>query len=192
MAEYSILMAPDEVRALLDDRKTETRRLVEPQPNVVHSIHEDASITTNLIFRRGGQRIKCPYGKPGDVLWVRENFRVSSAHDGLPMADVPPSDSVEYAVDQERVLTGRARLSVFMPRWAARIFLEVQEVRMERLQDISEEDARAEGIEWDARMFPMAYYFKEYWNRLAKPGQRWEDNPCLWVVKFKKLEGYND
>lgn len=205
MAERPILMSPDMVLATLDNRKTMTRRAVKFPAGFTaesvckidfHSIRGPDSwafngtgVLNNETLKRFHKGIKCPYGQPGDVLWVRESFRVSSAHDSLPMAQVPAGDSVEYAVDRELILAGKTRPSIFMPRWASRIFLEVTAVRVERLQDISYADALREGFP-DGKPGALAE-FQGYWDRLAKPGQRWEDNPWAWAITFKRLEDYH-
>ena len=75
MKEHPILFSGKMVRAILDDRKTRTRRVIKPQPKIIHALYSDASIATERIFRRAHQRIHCPYGQPGDHLWVRETWR---------------------------------------------------------------------------------------------------------------------
>lgn len=84
MKEHPILFSAPMVRAILAGRKTQTRRIVKPQPKVVHAIHGDASITSEKIFRSGDQRIHCPYGQSGDMLWVRETHAlIERANKGL-------------------------------------------------------------------------------------------------------------
>jgi hypothetical protein len=155
MEEYPILFSGPMVRAILEDRKTMTRRVLKPQPKVIHAIHPDASITTNCIFRKGDQRIHCPYGQPGDRLWVRETW---SAWTGGMTSCGEERDIIKGKIDLETQSPqieykatsqseGPWRPSIFMPRWASRIRLEVTDVRVERLNEISEEDAIAEGFD---------------------------------------------
>lgn len=187
MKERPILFSGPMVRAILEARKTQTRRIVKPQFSVFHSIHADASISTNRIFRGAYQRIRCPYGQPGDRLWVRETWKEKKRHQlsyiGLP--------AIEYAATGESV--GPWKPSIFMTRWASRLTLEIVRVRVERLRDISEEDAMAEGVypmkgiepsgsEWES----CKLGFAELWQFINGPDS-WDSNPWVWVIEFKKL-----
>ena len=130
------------VRAVLSDTKTQTRRHVKqlcmragmPEPEMASLLR------------------CCPYGAPGDRLWVREAWRTVANEDALPPRDLTPAHRIWYEADSGmsaiRGLSrqGKLRPGMFMPRWASRITLEVTGVRVERLHDISEADARAEGI----------------------------------------------
>lgn len=162
--------------------------------------------------------IRCPYGKPGDILLTREAWCASSAHDDLPPSKIPVGDSIAYLADGEpRILTGRYRHARFMCRWMCRDRDEITDVRVERLQDIGEADATAEGIElshvdslgrkqW--RMYPhqdgtpgeeiVTYVGKPYtsspiesykslWLSLNGPGS-WDLNPWVWVLSFRRIE----
>lgn len=180
MKEHPILFSGSMVRAILEGRKTQTRRIV--KPTGAHHIfqfrgREEARGTDEptgewawcRAERVISEHIRCPYGKPGDRLWVREAFRLTSDFDGdsptrvgercLDAGYRAPWAPVRYEVDgAERdwrwvgtppgheVTAGRARASMHMPRWASRITLEITGVRAERLQSISESDARAEGV----------------------------------------------
>lgn len=153
MKERPIIFSGDMVRAILDGRKTQTRRMVKAAP---HSQAEGVQHFEGVRWdwlRYDGLRLdtfKCPYGKPGDRLWVREttwecidnNDRLHYAADG-PVRD---TDLRRY----------RRRPSIHMPKWASRITLEVTAVRVERLQDISEEDAVAEGCYTNEQYGDMA------------------------------------
>lgn len=145
----------------------------------------------------------------GDVLWVRETWAVSSIYDGVKPSLVHPGAGVLYAATQARS-GSKDRPSIFMPRWASRITLEVTGVRVERLQDISEADAIAEGIEFAVRPFndwklipgiwdfdgllksgtqttepPAAIKYAYLWNSInANAGERWADNPWVVAVTF--------
>ena len=178
--ERPILFSGPMVRAILDGRKTQTRRIVKPQPNVVHAIYGDASIDTNLTFRRGDGRIRCPYGIPGDRLWVREAkrqafYRASTTTGGDENR-------------QEYIRLGHAyqwRPSIHMPRWASHITLEIESVRVERLQEITEEDARAEGWHPGDGQGPIEWY-EDLWQSINGPGS-WDANPWVWVIQFNRV-----
>lgn len=197
MKERPILMSAPMVRAILAGTKTQTRRVVKPQPRILAGellCWKDDALTDD-------QMAACsPYGQPGDRLWVRETFSgpwCMEAQDGIAAA--PPSkwgesSEIWYWADGEPTYGDwtRPRPSIHMPRWASRITLEVTGVRVERLQDISTSDAEAEG--WpgpDAEnsissTYPIAWYSK-LWEEINGPGS-WTANPWVWVVEFKRLE----
>lgn len=207
--ERPILFSAPMVRAILDGHKTQTRRIVKsPWKNRPIVYLPDADPMLKEWFADSANpadphcwgiehvvdldpmlldEMDCPYGKPGDGLWVRETF----AHgriDKLPhpikyRADHPEADTVP---DQY----GRAWTpSIHMPRWASRIDLLITAVRVERLQDISEADAKAEGM-----TFPdgMAYgnnpqdAFRGLWSKINGP-ESWDANPWVWAITFKRL-----
>lgn len=141
MKERPILFSGEMVRAILEGRKTQTRRVIKPQPDSArNSVFVKSGFET-----KHGYEIKCPYGQPGDRLWVRETW-------GL--WDTDPKDGPERAkifyraTDENRrdLRYQRWRPSIHMPRWASRINLEITNIRIERVQDITEEDAKAEGL----------------------------------------------
>ncbi len=188
MKERPILFSAPMVRALLSGTKTQTRRvmkLVQVRPDGM----SDAQLAAALRL--------CPYGVPGDRLWVRE------AH-GYVSEDKfgPVWDSIIYRADDNAGWSGKWRPSIHMPRAASRITLEVTGVRVERLQEISEADAIAEGIEpgavpgwWslygrdandDMDRSPRVAY-RSLWESINGPGS-WDSNPFVWVVEFKRLE----
>ena len=187
MKERPILFSAPMVRAILAGTKTQTRRAVKPQPNIVHAIYGDASIDTNLIFRAGDQRIHCPYGQPGDRLWVRETWT---------QACVRPrqGDEVFYRADGEVAPEFEPWIpSIHMFRWASRITLEIVSLRVERLHGISEADAMAEGAEpYRLPVNPAREAlrhvdgFHHLWNSINGPGS-WDANPYVWVVEFKRV-----
>jgi len=147
----------------------------------------------------------CPFGQPGDRLWVREAWAALDSDWKVvprPM-DLKggPWPHVAYFADHaDRKGDGPAnpiawRPSIHMPRWASRITLEVVCVRVERLQDITEEDATAEGAVVgqyypgsEEPPFSCREAFRDLWNSVAKPGATWADNPWVWVVEFKPIE----
>lgn len=155
--------------------------------------------------------IKHRYGVPGDRLWVREIFamqvslepgEVKPFDDGRPFLVVDegpeygthweqphyratdPAPDLCYEDQEEEGPCVRWLPQLHMPRWASRILLEVQEVRAERVQDITEEDAQAEGVEC---VYSME--FAKLWDSIngKKPGRSWKENPWVWVITFRKM-----
>jgi hypothetical protein len=175
MKERPILFSGEMIRAILEGRKTQTRRVLKPEmfacdPRPVHP---------------------CPYGQPGDRLWVRETI---SQHNycGFPLALIPQVNAARmrvwsYAADavDEGTVT-RNRPSIHMPRWASRLTLEIAKVRVERVQEISEADAIAEGCTtagWGARQG-----YRNLWDTInGKRGFGWDANPWVWIVDFKPI-----
>lgn len=184
------------VRAVLEGRKTQTRRLANPQPHTVDSDGRWYRMPS------GGLSLNChrsPFGLPGDQLWVRETwFREPHPSEfGLTYNDMPhtwafacaKTGKYLYRADagSEVAIDGRRwRPSIHMPRTASRITLEVTDVRVERLQDISEADALAEGVEPEAPD-ECVIAFQRLWESINGPSS-WEANPFVWVVEFKRLE----
>jgi len=213
--ERPILFNGDMVRAILEGRKTMTRRVMKHQPGEVTAVGRP------LFFQDGdtGRRVspKCPYGQPGDRLWVRETWMnlkgtgVSGSPDPkFNPKQIPVAYRAECTAEGEdaRIDMGlKWRPSIYMPRWASRINLEITGVRVERLQGISEEDAKAEGIEpvgGPASVSPWRNYrigkdgemslhcsapsrsFMTLWESINGPGS-WDANPWVWVVEFRRL-----
>lgn len=139
MKERPILMSAPMVNALLEGRKTQTRRIVKQKhlPWIENSID-------NFLSGKWDRR-PFPHGQPGDRLWVKETFGITESQS---YADGQSDEVIIYRADGWKDDTGHFKWkpSIFMPRWASRILLEVTDIRVERLQDISEEDAEAEGI----------------------------------------------
>ena len=142
MKERPILFSGPMVRAILDGRKTMTRRIVKQQADnggYCQSLDPDKGV---WLVHNGGS-IRCPYGQPGDRLWVRETW--SAWTGGMTSCGEERAPQIEYKATSQS--EGPWRPSIFMPRWASRILLEITDVRVERLNDISEEDAIAEGFD---------------------------------------------
>jgi hypothetical protein len=212
--ERPILFSGPMVRAILEGRKTQTRRAMKPQPiengikydaEALEIICHDDDFAPSEYLWTGEPRVQwpifCPYGQPGNRLWVRETFWKDQSGgvwgyraDGI---DWPPSNYF-----------GKGMPSIFMPRWASRITLEVTGVRVQRVQEISEEDAEAEGIfnesgqhlwNCDYQNFhpdqpckcgqrsPQEEYGKLWDSINAKRGFGWDKNPWVWVVDFRRL-----
>ena len=223
MKEHPIIFGGPQVRAILDGRKTQTRRVIKPQPvkigddswqykNEVFGWGE--SLRDHLFHNEYGGKDLCPYGGvymdgTGDRLWVRETWGCLDAdHPRCPGGRKPqegdrivyranPADDYQWGSGKPSQGSFCWRPSIHMPRWASRITLEVTAVRVERVQEISEADARAEGIEprragQDAYGDPIKTHrtgFVYAWQEInAKRGHSWESNPWVWVVEFKRVE----
>ena len=198
------------VRALLDGRKTQTRRILKNSTEH-RGLYNPAYLQAHR-FSKGWEKI-CPYGKPGDVLWVRETFagfiQTSYEYDEWREAETDELRdqypmTIEYRATSKSV-PEKWRPSLFMPRWASRLTLEITGVRVERLNDISEYDSVEEGINYhcqtcgythrDAKLYldhdlcgkPMPKAQDEYrgvWQAINGPGS-WDENPWVWVLDFK-------
>lgn len=191
--ERPILFSGPMVRAILEGKKTQTRRVVRPQPEIIPGA---PALQAWLEVVDDGT-IPCPYGVPGDRLWVRETWgRTDYEYDG------PFQNCTIYRADGESglsdVTANRWRPSIHMPRWASRLTLEVVDVRVERVQSISNTDAEAEGVAAWAKAYcsqrprdelqPWAY-FQLLWDSINKSrGYGWDANPWVWVVEFRRVE----
>lgn len=204
MRERPILFAGPMVRAILNGEKTVTRRVMKPQPKVTEAYlreHEawveglTLSDHVNNAWQSGFIDVACPYGEPGDRLWVRETFATLSAGQYEP---VKPAygygQEVRFAAtdplaDCDVGVRGYPwRPSIHMPRWASRILLEITAVRVERLQDISDEQALAEGVDQTNTSIPgyARQRFQDLWESINGTGS-WDANPWVWVVEFKRI-----
>jgi hypothetical protein len=237
MRELPILFSGAMVRALLDGSKTQTRRVVNPQPWAdARSAHYHPSCPSgsggmhpaSVIFSSmdqcvppwaAPQPVRCPFGEPGDRLYVRETFLYVGPGSGsdLPIYREERANPENHTAENCWYRASRPdetlvwTPSIHMPRWASRISLEVTGVRVERLQDISAADARAEGIEfqehriagdvcrsWKSYGSANGWYpegvdsapifsYRSLWDTLnAARGYGWDANPWVWVVEFDK------
>lgn len=188
MKERPILFSAPMVRAILEGRKTQTRRIMKPQPVALTDDH------THKAWQNCGdpRAQRCPYGQPGDRLWVRETWGV--LHDCyLKDADEPTWWRADFSKrDEEGQIMPRWRPSIYMPKTRSRITLEITGVRVERLKDISEEDAKAEGARpWLHPLHPNGenrrhiYGFSALWESINGLDS-WAANPWVWVVEFKR------
>lgn len=186
MKEHPILFSTPMVQAILEGRKTQTRRIVKPQLN------ENLHLCRDLVAEyNNGILIKCPYGKKGDLLWIRESWQFDKK---FPLSTEEPNKSAFtyfFKADKmdhvQRLIKWRP--AIHMPKDAARIWLQIEEVRVERLQDISEEDAKAEGImvyEKGTDWLEAKFGFQILWETINGI-ESWHENPWVWVVKFKVL-----
>lgn len=219
MNDRPIIFSAAMVRAILAGEKTQTRRIVKPQPigNADVQFRLAASVTLE-----GGKQLRCPYaGKRGESfprLWVRESFRFLDSFDGDSPLMVgircvnagyrKPWAPTQYEADGERdkwmsvgtvpgsATPGKLRPAIHMPRWASRIALEIVGIRVERLNDVSEEDALAEGSRaWSAeqatpvRDIPEGetrLIYRQLWESI-NGHDSWDDNPWVWVITFRMV-----
>lgn len=217
MKERPILFSDAMVRALLDGSKTQTRRVVKAKPSDEcppemwpHALkdiiewRQQEGRWFGLMGWRSLAYADCPYGYPGDRLWVRESFWGCDmpGYDDQPCVVYEDEwHGKEYRAAEVRPYARRFGHipGIHMPRDASRILLEVTGVRVERLQDISERDAGAEGIVpcWPDGMPIVHDYsgdlcrsgYHELWDSLnAARGYGWDVNPWVWVVEFKQIE----
>lgn len=232
MTARPIPFSGEMVRAILAGRKTQTRRVVQPQPDFASAeatmgapyaaaavVGVDATFTARpAIGLRNGPafsfvqpNILCPFGRVGDQLWVRERWAVGACADVFSPASLSPAfwlhengglwydaDGAEpsHAVSPR----GRWRSPRHMPRWASRITLEITDIRVQRLQEISEEDSRAEGaalwynslserqlrkLSWNCYSTPLRAFVNHWHSINAKRGHGWEINPYVWAISFR-------
>ena len=233
MKERGMIFNAEMVRAILDGRKTQTRRIMKPQPepcprgghwwpsNVFKTmLHVEDEMQNGKGGWGGLVGDACPFGDVGDRIWVRETFQGPLVHEELfeeysayPEKFETP-EYCEYAADGgvrpeycdlDDNLRHGWRPSIHMPRWASRILLEITNVRVERLNAISEEDAEAEGIDMEALYDSQDCYdciadhnmtgrptvtgaFKYLWESIYG-AENWLANPWVWVIEFKHVEG---
>lgn len=182
-----ILFNSNMVRAILDGRKIVTRRVVKPQREDWFFYKEDESYFGSNLEQR--YKVKEPY-HIGDVLYVRETFcELETDHviDGVKY--IYKADSTQISEQARKDFGYKWVPSIHMPCEAARIFLRVTDVCVERLQDIDDNGVVSEGLEIGAP-------FDELWDKTIKPTDRklygWNANPCVWVVKFERCEKYDE
>ncbi len=150
MTDRPILFSAPMVRALLSGAKTQTRRLMKPQPADDIRLHrfpnESHAWISSFGHKYGRQTAhSCPQGRAGDSLWVRESWQTHCDKDGITPRDLPPETDVQYPATYEHWVSKR-RPGIHMPRWASRITLQITDVRVQKVKDITEEDAKAEGV----------------------------------------------
>jgi hypothetical protein len=208
--ERPILFSGAMVRALLDGSKTQTRRIIKSPTGTfeINSTLDNPKQCWLNVTDANEEAIRplpCPYGQPGDRLWVRETWK--NWFFGMDGVNAP---GVQYAADNAMVWRPEAsqisdkvwRPSIFMHRWASRLLLEITAVRCERLQDISEADAVAEGVEVTSKGEYIKRYkhyteggggldatqsYQTLWASINGP-ESWEANPWVWVVTFKVVQ----
>jgi hypothetical protein len=187
MADRPMLFSAPMVRALLAGTKTQTRRVAKPQPITLGDAYSRSHSDDGAWLGEGcgNGRIPCPYGQPGAQLWVREAWTTHACFDHIRASELT-TRSLHYQADG-RIQTGRNRAAMHMPRWASRITLTITDVRVERLQDISEADAKAEGVEPGKylgldRAYARAY--SDLWEQINGLGS-WAASSWVWVLTFQ-------
>jgi hypothetical protein len=183
------------VQAILAGRKTQTRRVVKPQP-----LHDISKTEIFVSGSRWGSRsekqpdgsysiwnTKCPYGQPGDVLWVRETWQETTwlhpSNDEYGYIYKASENGREWAANDE---SWTWKPSIYMPKDACRIFLRITNVRVERLQDISAADCYKEGACSPTSSTPKLAW-QLLWQSINGP-ESWNTNPFVWVVEFERIE----
>jgi hypothetical protein len=195
MKERPILFNSAMVRALLDGRKTQTRRVIKPPKDEnIGSVYEMfdntgdvpekyavfGCIPTNESRSHYGVEFACPYGQPGDRLWVRETWQIG--WNGKPMY------RADFATPHNCGGAGW-KSPYHMRREHSRITLEVKAVRVERVQEITPDDCRAEGVGDSLRDVGARYVFGQLWNSINEArGYGWAVNPWVWVVEFERVK----
>ncbi len=209
MKSRPILFSTPMVQAILEGRKTQTRRVIkEIRQSKYHENRFDFSFKKCAAVNIEKEDIcsnelplislldQCPYGQPGDVLWVRETWALLSDH--------PYPTQYLYAATDKKTPGSKWKPSIFMPREACRLFLKITNIRVERLQDISESDSSKEGIKMrvggvtpydsfyqipnNPTQFQTAKQaFKSLWQSINGP-ESWDSNPFVWVIEFEKTE----
>lgn len=187
--ERPILFRGPMVQAILSGQKTVTRRVLK----MPHGLWE-TSATGELLPIPG----KCPYGKPGDRLWVRETWAADAQVDAVAPRDLSQGEPIQYPADGavrqtgcSMITPGKGRPSIHMPRWASRILLEITDVRVEQLHAITNEQCSAEGARGGHGSIPGYIYnatvqehFRYIWE---STGGDYFANPWVWVINFKRI-----
>lgn len=215
MKEHPILFSSEMVRAILDGRKTQDRRVIKPQPDsyILPPVtglwfgNEFHWPTCNAQYPQ--QIYKCPYGQPGDRLWVRETWGIFQEDwsdlgwepEGIVHQEIPKNknglindrNTKQYLVYKSTFGSDENdfwRPSIHMPRWASRITLEITNIRVERVQEISEDDAIAEGLFCYHENYECALdNYPKLWDSInSKRGYGWDTNPYVWVIEFRKVK----
>lgn len=220
MKDHPILFTGEMVRAILDGRKTQTRRVIKPQPEYrdgyrywwkgdwdtrggpcagvcTHGSPGNGEATWTLEEMKDYS----PYGVPGDLLWVKETWKSNGSYpdNGVTYIEYraggrwerPNNEWAKYLKADKKW-----RPSIFMPKWACRLWLKVKSVRVERVQEIRQADVLSEGVEsYQIDKFRPHFHrddcpglaFREVWDSInAKRGFGWDMNPFVWVVEFER------
>jgi hypothetical protein len=190
MKQRSIPFMADMIRAILEDRKTQTRRVITYNAMSGHP-KEWKFIDENREYLKQF----CKYGVPGDRLWVKEtlmsvkccggNATVYAADSTMPLS---PTTKTLYPWKWKPSKLG----AMYCPRWASRITLEITDIRVQRLKEISAEDAVAEGMLWAKEVYPPSSVIADYgclWNAInaKRRGCGWNANPWVWAISFKRV-----
>ena len=221
MKQHPILFSTPMVQAILADYKTMTRRIMKHQPeidkqtgDIVYRIFKNETVVPIEEFKEL-RKYNCPYGKPGDILWVRETFaftigkyepydtysyKADSFHRDINREGIKYTDLCKEGWhDPDLAKELKWRSSIHMPKSACRIWLEITNIRVERLQDITINQSFSEGIErvagggfkdYSGILFSIAsprLSFQSLWESINGPNS-WDANPWIWVIEFKRIE----
>lgn len=208
---YPIIFNSEMVRTILDGRKTQTRRIIKPQPQYdrgywsyeykkgCHHYIGDTHPTEHWSLEN--MLPYCPYGTVGSKLWVRETWQGfnklsgSVLTNGIPKVNYGEGFWAAYKADNIADPKCKWRPSIHMPRWACRIFLGITAIRVERVQDITPENCEKEGLELTRHSnLQMGRYericqdFGYLWDSINLKRAPWKDNPWVWVLEFRRTE----
>lgn len=203
-----ILFSGAMVRAILAGRKTQTRRLLRwpllgKSDGAKRRVYAERDLAKE--WDRDAILALSPFGRVGTKLWVRETWAVGRGYDELSPSDLPPGGSVKIKLHNladgpKPDWAGKTRVSIHMPRWASRLTLEVTEVRIEHVNAISTEDARAEGFSSDPIagklngkpamlcFFDPLQWFAATWDGINGDRAPWKSSPWVWIVGFKVVQ----
>lgn len=222
MKEHPIIFSGPMVKAILSNSKTQTRRIVKLQPPACVTFYgrlmpkdEWWPCSGNprdieaWVVEGNGSGVRCPYGSVGSKLWVRETLRKFVGREPATCTYVADATSVPFASNCPEGYCGRAvwkwkkkiLSSIHMPRWASRITLEITEIRVQRLQEISEEDAVAEGVKELGGQFTGCYMagtamsgttarecYARLWDSINLKRAPWTSNPFVWAITFRVVK----
>ena len=200
MKERGMIFNDEMVRAIIDGRKTQTRRIMKPQPanDIARGTFPNTEAygwVSSMKHKFGSTTAHfCPFGQPGDRIWVRETWAEAGA--GAPELKLYRANYPAHVPSRYENVPSAKQIrwtpSIHMPRWASRILLEITNVRVERLNSITEEDAGNEGYPADPSPFggymDKWLWFRQLWDGIY-PEQSFKHNPWVWVIEFKRIEG---
>ena len=193
MSERPILFSGPMVRAILEGRKTQTRRVAYIPPNAIIPETQIDDLSTWLYWMEEDDEAalyilwaaRCPYGKAGDHLWVRETWCYRNGH------MIASKECIQYKAEGfDPIYDSRWHPSIHMPRWASRLTLRITDVRVQRLQEITEDDAKAEGFREIDTMGCQGYardFFQETWDKINGKRAPWARNPWVWALTFERV-----
>ena len=197
MKEHPMLFSGPMVRAIAEGRKTQTRRVIR-WPVLGRSDGRKRRVFAERYAEHEASDLaRAARWQPGDRIWVKETFRRSgiTLPDGI---EYRADNSLRYFVTREAAVVttlldrlrrdGRWRPSIFMPRWASRYSMEVLTVRAERLLEIGEADAVAEGIPFGGRLGKSKLAFASAWDTINGKRAPWASNPWIWAIEFRALQ----
>ncbi|TKY81805.1 hypothetical protein EDI29_14370, partial [Pectobacterium polonicum] len=209
-----IIFNGEMVRAILDGRKTQTRRIIKNQPFDRSQYRHDHQIEIISGRAENGDEVdglyaytkstggtwsaKCPFGQPGDRLWVRETSGLQVRRDALGgtgefrVYRASNPDAIRFTTASGKIYPIKWIPSIHMPRYASRILLEITDVRVERLKHIPRDGIIAEGYPaeraTDGGEYDPFLWYRDLWESIYGAGS-WQVNPWVWAINFKRIEG---